>query len=89
MVEDRTQIYPVKSCKTGTAKLLFHRVNTDYAEKYGYKNLEIRSLEMKYQNSKHKSQINNIHKSQITNDKSQIKNNDQNFKFKTKINGYE
>jgi hypothetical protein len=28
-------------------------------------------------------------KFQITNDKSQIKNNDQNYKFKTKINGYE
>ena len=74
MVKDRTQIYPVKSCKTGTAKLLFHRVNTDYAEKYGYKNVEIWSLEMKYQNSKNKLQI---------------KNNEQNYKFKTKINGYE
>ncbi len=55
MVKDRTQIYPVKSCKTGTAKLLFHRVNTDYTDNQGYKNVEIRSLEMKYQNPKHKS----------------------------------
>ena len=38
---------------------------------------------MKYQNPKHKLQINYIRKSQITNNKSQIKNNEQNYKFKT------
>ena len=29
MAKTGTRIYPVKSCNTGTAKLLFHRVNTD------------------------------------------------------------